>query len=74
MLPRLPWLAHTVLKVYVPRGRLHKEAIRRSRHKEVIYRAHNEAIIIVDEADATHEEAKRHCGVLVVPGSPNWVI
>ena len=58
MLPRLPWLSHTVLKVYVPRARLHKEAVHH-RHKEVIYRAHDEAIAIVDKAVATHEEAKR---------------
>jgi len=58
VLPRLPLLSHMVLKVYVPRGRLHKEAVRH-RHKEVIYRTHDEAIAIVDKAVATHEEAKR---------------
>src|SRR5215212_8487804 len=47
----------TALKVYAPRGRLPKEAVHR--HKEVIYRAHDEAIAIVDKAIATHEEAKR---------------
>ena len=57
MLPRVPWLSHTVLKVYLPRGWLHKEAVHH-RHKEVIFRAHNEAIIIVDKAVATHGEAK----------------
>src|ERR687886_1395436 len=53
------YVNRAALKVYVPRGRWREKAIRRSRHKEVIYRAHDEAIIIVNKAVAPHEESKR---------------
>ena len=51
------YLDRAALKVYVSRGRVPKEAVHRP--KEVLYRAHDEAIAIVDKAIATHEEAKR---------------